>query len=102
MTKGEIALFTLPAGLSYGVFSGDGVVPPNSVVRFEVELVLWLSISDVSKDGGIIKKVIERGDKNGAPGVQDEVLGTPKISYLILLFMCCAKFWNFQKVCFVL
>ncbi|CAL9012437.1 unnamed protein product [Prunus brigantina] len=40
MKKGEIALFTLPAKLSYGVVSGGGsVVTSNVVARFEVELV---------------------------------------------------------------
>ncbi|XP_021825477.1 peptidyl-prolyl cis-trans isomerase FKBP65-like [Prunus avium] len=36
MKKGEIALFTLPAELGYGVVGGGGsVVPSNAIVRFE-------------------------------------------------------------------
>ncbi|GMN35880.1 hypothetical protein TIFTF001_005588 [Ficus carica] len=73
MIKGEIALFTLPAEKGYGVDGRGGVVPPNSVVRFEVELVSWISVVDVSKDGGIIKKVMEKGHGNGG-GFLDEVL----------------------------
>ncbi|EXC36632.1 Peptidyl-prolyl cis-trans isomerase FKBP65 [Morus notabilis] len=74
MTKGEIALFTLPAEKGYGVDGRDDVVPPNSVVRFEIELISWISVVDVSKDGGIIKKVMEKGQRNGGPGYLDEVL----------------------------
>ena len=84
MTNGEIALFTLPAEMGYGVGGRDAVVPPNSVVQFEVELVSWISVVDVSKDGGIVKKIIERGKKNEQPGDLDEVLGTLITYYLTL------------------
>ncbi|PON65534.1 Peptidyl-prolyl cis-trans isomerase, FKBP-type [Parasponia andersonii] len=60
LTKGEIALFTLPSEMG--------------VVQFEVELVSWISVVDVSKDGGIIKKIIEKGDKIEQPSDLDEVL----------------------------
>lgn len=50
-------------------------MPPNSVIQFEVELISWISVVDVRKDGGIIKKVLEKGNKDGKPGVLDEVLG---------------------------
>lgn len=86
MTKGEIALFTLPAEKGYGVDGRGGVVPPNSVVRFEVELVSWISVVDVSKDGGIIKKVMEKGHGNGG-GFLDEVLGTLIVRNSIPSFM---------------
>ncbi|POO03711.1 Peptidyl-prolyl cis-trans isomerase, FKBP-type [Trema orientale] len=68
MTKGETALFTLPAEMGYGIIGRNGVV------QFEVELVSWISVVDVSKDGGIIKKIIEKGDKIEQPSDLDEVL----------------------------
>lgn len=75
MKKGEIALFTLPAELGYGVVGGGGsVVPSNAIVRFEVELVSWITVVDLSKDGGIVKKIIEKGERNERPGDLDEVL----------------------------
>lgn len=86
MTKGEIALFTLPAEKGYGVDGRDDVVPPNSVVRFEIELISWISVVDVSKDGGIIKKVMEKGQRNGGPGYLDEVLGALIFCYLFIYF----------------
>ncbi|KAJ6954836.1 70 kDa peptidyl-prolyl isomerase-like isoform X1 [Populus alba x Populus x berolinensis] len=46
----------------------------NSFVRYEVELVSWIKVVDVSKDGGIIKKIVEKGDKHERPGDLDEVL----------------------------
>ncbi|KAJ6730164.1 PEPTIDYL-PROLYL CIS-TRANS ISOMERASE [Salix viminalis] len=73
MKKGEHALFTLPPELGFGV-AGRDTVPANSFVRFEVELVSWIKVVDVSKDGGIIKKIVEKGEKHERPGDLDEVL----------------------------
>ncbi|PSR99922.1 Peptidyl-prolyl isomerase [Actinidia chinensis var. chinensis] len=73
MEKGEIALFTLPPELSYGATGANGV-PPNCVIQFEVELISWIKVVDVCKDGGIIKKVMEKGEQAGPPGDLDEVL----------------------------
>ncbi|KEH40014.1 FKBP-type peptidyl-prolyl cis-trans isomerase [Medicago truncatula] len=67
--KGEVALFTLPA-----VESGSIPQDSNSVVQFEVELVSWITVVDVCKDGRIIKKIMEKGKGNDRPGDLDEVL----------------------------
>ncbi|KEH40009.1 FKBP-type peptidyl-prolyl cis-trans isomerase [Medicago truncatula] len=69
MKKGEVALFTLPA-----VESGSIPQDSNSVVQFEVELVSWITVVDVCKDGRIIKKIMEKGKGNDRPGDLDEVL----------------------------
>ncbi|KAI7987796.1 Protein OBERON 2 [Camellia lanceoleosa] len=34
-------------------------------IHFEVDLILWITILNVCKDGGIIKKVIEKGEQIG-------------------------------------
>ncbi|GAV56604.1 FKBP_C domain-containing protein/TPR_1 domain-containing protein/TPR_11 domain-containing protein [Cephalotus follicularis] len=73
MKRGECALFTVPPELGYGV-EGHYEVPPNSVIQFEVELISWITVVDVSKDGGIIKKIMEKGERNELPGDLDEVL----------------------------
>lgn len=73
MKMGEIALFTLSADRVYG---RDVVVPPKSVLQFEVELISWITVVDISRDGGIIKKILERGRVDSRPGDLDEVLGT--------------------------
>ncbi|MDB5236865.1 MAG: hypothetical protein JWR44_3858 [Hymenobacter sp.] len=38
MRKGEKAVLIIPSGLAYGA-AGAGTIPPNTVLRFEVELV---------------------------------------------------------------
>ncbi|XP_062163498.1 70 kDa peptidyl-prolyl isomerase-like isoform X2 [Alnus glutinosa] len=73
MRKGEISMFTLPPELGYGASGLNGAVPPNSVVQFEVQLVSWITVVDVCKDGGIIKKIMHKGDRNEVPGDLDEV-----------------------------
>ena len=84
MKKGETALFTLPPELGYGVAGRQGVVQPNSVVQFEVELVSWITVVDVSRDGGIIKKIMDKGQSNEQPGDLDQVLGT--LNCLVILW----------------
>ncbi|CAJ1972793.1 unnamed protein product [Sphenostylis stenocarpa] len=69
MKKGEVALFTLPAD-GEGDFSHDS----NSVVQFEVELLSWIRVVDVCKDGGVIKKTLEKGSGTERPADLDEVL----------------------------
>lgn len=73
MKKGELALFTLPAVAA----AESGGIPQhsNSVVQFEVELLSWIKVVDICKDGGIIKKIMEKGKGNERPGDLDEVLG---------------------------
>ncbi|CAH9119388.1 unnamed protein product [Cuscuta epithymum] len=73
MSKGETALFTFPPELAYGVAGTDGV-PPHAVTLFEVELISWITVVDVCKDGGIIKRIMVKGDSTGPPGYLDEVL----------------------------
>lgn len=74
MKKGERALFTLPPKLAYGEAGMDGV-PPKSVIKFQVELVSWITVIDVSKDGGVIKRILVKGEQTGKPCDLDEVRG---------------------------
>ncbi|KAF3667525.1 putative serine carboxypeptidase-like 18-like [Capsicum annuum] len=72
MRKGETALFTLPLETGFGSTESDSSL--NMVVQFVVELVSWITMVDVCKDGGIIKKIMEKGELIGPPGDLDEVL----------------------------
>ncbi|KAB1203961.1 Peptidyl-prolyl cis-trans isomerase FKBP62 [Morella rubra] len=74
MKKGETGLFTLPPELGYGAAGRGDIIPPDSVVQFEVELVSWITVVDVSRDSGIIKKIMEKGEGTETPGDLDEVL----------------------------
>ncbi|KAE8715630.1 Peptidyl-prolyl cis-trans isomerase FKBP65 [Hibiscus syriacus] len=73
MKKGERVLFTLPPGLGYGSEGRDGV-PPDSIIQFDVELLSWITVVDICKDGGITKKIMEKGERNERPSDLDEVL----------------------------
>lgn len=49
-------------------------IPPNSTLNFEVELLSWKSINDISGDGGVIKSVmVERYQETRTPSPSDEV-----------------------------
>ncbi|XP_061367152.1 70 kDa peptidyl-prolyl isomerase-like isoform X2 [Gastrolobium bilobum] len=68
MKKGEVALFTLPDD-------------SRGILQFEVELISWIKVVDVCKDGGILKKIMEKGSGNERPGDLDEVL----VKYQVVL-----------------
>ena len=69
MKKGEKALFMLPP-LAYEDSSAPGV-PTGSELHFEVELLSWLTVVDIYRNGGIVKKVSSGGNRQ--TGDLDEV-----------------------------
>lgn len=68
MKKRECTVFrfALPYELRFRV-EGHDRLSPNSVVQFEVELVAWITMVDVSKNGGFVKKILEKGDRDASP-----------------------------------
>ncbi|EPS59147.1 hypothetical protein M569_15662, partial [Genlisea aurea] len=73
MKKGENAIFTIPAGLAYGESGSPPTIPPNATLQFDVELLSWVSVKDICKDGGIFKKILKEGEKWENPKDLDEV-----------------------------
>ncbi|KAI3772846.1 hypothetical protein L6452_04040 [Arctium lappa] len=74
MKKGENALFTIPAELAYGESGSPPTIPSNATLQFDVQLLSWVSVKDICKDGGIFKKIVKKGEKWENPKDLDEVL----------------------------
>lgn len=74
MKKGENALLTIPAELAYGEAGSPPTIPPKATLQFDVELLSWVSVKDICKDGGIFKKIVKEGEKWENPKDLDEVL----------------------------
>lgn len=77
MKKGEKAVLTIKPEYGYGSQGSPPTIPANATLIFEVELMDWKSVSDITGDGGVIKKTIVEGTGYDNPQNKDEVLGKP-------------------------
>ena len=75
MKKGEKAILTCKSDYAYGASGNSPKIPPNATLNFEVELLYWRSVSDLTGDDGVIKKTIKEGEGYDSPKDRDEVLG---------------------------
>lgn len=88
MKKGENALFTIPPALAYGESGSPPTIPPSATLQFDVELLSWTSVNDISKDGGVIKKILKEGEKWENPKDLDEVIGKSFSSTCVIVCLC--------------
>jgi len=75
MKKGERAIFKIPPNLAYGEEGSPPLVPPNATLIYDIELLTWSTIRDLTGDGGIMKKLTREGEGWATPREADEVLG---------------------------
>ncbi|CAI5970861.1 unnamed protein product [Closterium sp. NIES-64] len=73
MKKGEKAVFTIKPEYAYGEAGSPPTIPPNATLKFEVELLSWISVKDICGDGGVFKKILVEGKKWETPKDMDKV-----------------------------
>ena len=66
MTKGEKCILTCRPENAYGKDGSPPSIPPDSTLRFEVELFQWQG-EDITKDGGVFKSIVTKGDGYSKP-----------------------------------
>ena len=84
MKKGERAMFKIPPNLAYGEAGSPPLIPPNATLIYDIELLCWSPIRDLTGNGGIMKKVIREGEGWATPREADEVLGNNHICNCVL------------------
>lgn len=73
MKKGERAKIVTSPSHAYGEQGSPPTIPPNAKLFIEVELVHWRTVTDLTGDGGVVKKVLEEGQGFDKPRGMDEV-----------------------------
>lgn len=68
MKKGEKCVLTCAPNYAYGAAGSPPNIPPNSTLKFEVEMLGWKG-QDLSKngDGGIERFIVTKSDKKKTP-----------------------------------
>lgn len=75
--------------------SSECSVPPNATLHITLELVSWKSVSDVSKDKKVIKKILKEGEGYERP--DDGTVVQSKMAWnstFIVVYNCVNGFLN--------
>ncbi|KAI6674398.1 hypothetical protein NL676_002304 [Syzygium grande] len=67
MKKGEKVLLTVKPQYGFGekgkpASGNEGAVPPNATLQITLELVSWKTVSEVTDDKKVIKKILKEGE----------------------------------------
>ncbi|KAF7825857.1 peptidyl-prolyl cis-trans isomerase FKBP62 [Senna tora] len=67
MKKGEKVLLSVKPQYGFGekgkaAHGGEGAVPPNASLEITLELVSWKTVSEVTDDKKVIKKILKEGE----------------------------------------
>ncbi|KAF5446446.1 hypothetical protein F2P56_032074 [Juglans regia] len=67
MKKGENVLLTVKPQYAFGekgkpASGGEGAVPPNATLQITLELVSWKTVSEITEDKKVIKKILKEGE----------------------------------------
>jgi len=67
MKKAEKVLLTVKPQYGFGekgkpASAGEAAVPPNATLEIELELVSWKTVSEVTDDNKVIKKILKEGE----------------------------------------
>ena len=79
----------------------EGVVPPNSSLQINLELISWKAVSDITEDKKVLKKTLKEGEKCERPNdgsvVQGKALAVTEVSIYHIQKQCFALFFCFAK-----
>ncbi|GLT80552.1 hypothetical protein SLA2020_519870 [Shorea laevis] len=72
MKKGEKVLLTVKPKYAFGengrpAIGDEAAVPPNASLQITLELVSWKTVSDVTKDMKVLKKILKEGEGYDRP-----------------------------------
>lgn len=55
--------------------AGDGAIPPNATLEINLELVSWKTVSEVTDDNKVMKKILKEGEGYERPNEGAAVKG---------------------------
>jgi FK506-binding protein 4/5 len=73
MKMGEKAILTCAPEYAYGAAGSPPKIPANATLQFEVELLSWNDKEDITKDGGVLKRVLKAGSGYQKPRTRSTV-----------------------------